>query len=322
MSNPTIVQSIPVRAGAEVARRPAERVPSAHANGSARLANALGWFSIGLGLSEVLMPRRLGRAIGVGEHPAVLPLLGARELASGIAILASRDPAFAVRSRVLGDVIDLAFLGSALVNPRAQQTRVVAATAAVLGVTALDVLCSAQLGSRHDTAHARAGAGTVTKSVAINRPPEVLYGYWRELANLSRILHFVESVRETDSRRSHWIAKGPGDTRIEWDAEITRETPNELLAWQSLTEGVPRNQGRVEFKPLPAGRGTRVTLHLEYQLPRSARTTGLASMLGRAPEPLIASDLRRWKQLMETGEIATTEGQPAGKRSMLSRHLP
>lgn len=125
------------------------RAPGASLAGALRqtdggLARGLGWFSIGLGLAELLAPRRLGRAIGVGHHPVLLPLLGLREIGSGIGILGSGGSAGTVRSRVYGDAMDLALLGYAFASKPWQRGRIAAAVAAVLGVTALDVLCSKQ----------------------------------------------------------------------------------------------------------------------------------------------------------------------------------
>jgi uncharacterized membrane protein len=128
-------------------------------------------------------------------------------------------------------------------------------------------------------------------------------------------------VRELGNRRSHWVAKGPGDITVEWDAEITQETPNQRIAWRSLPESEVPTQGFVEFKPMPGGRGTLVTLDMQYQASGPTART-LAKLFGAALQHEIEQDLRRWKQLMETGEVATTEGQPSGKRSLISRHLP
>jgi uncharacterized membrane protein len=297
--------------------------PDGSPNGAHTLAKALGWFSIGLGLTELAMPRQLGRAIGVGEQPTLLPLLGLREIASGIGILTRSDPTNGVRARVAGDLLDLALLGSAFASTRSREDRVAAATAtaAVLGVTALDVYCASSLPRVPAEVRETKRLIRVTKSIAINRPLEELYSYWRQLENLPRVMRHLESVREIDVKQSRWIAAGPAGSRVEWDAEITTDRPNQLIAWQSRGADVP-NQGFVEFKRLPADRGTVVTVHLQYAPPTGRLGATIAKLFGRAPEQEIEIDLRRWKQLMETGEVATTEGQPSGKRSAISRQLP
>jgi uncharacterized membrane protein len=297
-------------------RRPIAQVLS----NEPQLARALGWFSIGLGLTELLMPRRLGRAIGVGQRSNLLPMLGLREIASGIGILAMPDPTHAVRSRVVGDVIDLAFLGGALRSRRSNPTRIAAATAAVVGVTALDVLCSVRLS--RSSAAATERPIRVSKSLAINRPAEELYRFWRQLDNLPRVMSHLQSVQPRGGQRSHWVAKGPAGASIEWDAEITADVPNQRLAWRSLEGSDLPNEGSVTFKPLPAERGTVVSVELRYSPPGGRLGSAIAKLFGEVPEQQIGSDLRRFKQLMETGEVATTEGQPSGRRSIVSRQLP
>jgi uncharacterized membrane protein len=297
-------------------------------DGAHSLARALGWFSIGLGLTEVLMPRKLGRVVGVGEdHSALFPLLGLREIASGVGVLAAKDPTLGVRARVAGDMLDLALLGTALTLPDNERGRVAAATAAVVGVTALDILCAAQLpaeGSgqprRRRQVTAKATAGRFRASVAINRPVAELYAYWRDIGNLPRVMQHLESVREIGERRSHWVAKGPAGATLEWDAEVTH-TSNQSIAWRSLPDSDVPTEGTVTFKPLQAGRGTIVTVDVDYQA-RGPIAGRIASLVGKTFEQHLQNDLRRWKQLIETGEIATTEGQPSGKRSLISRHLP
>jgi uncharacterized membrane protein len=287
-----------------------------------QLAQALGWFSIGLGLAELLMPRRLGRAIGVGEHPVVLPLLGLREIGSGISILVSDDKTWPVRSRVVGDAMDLALLGSAFARERSGRGRIAAATAAVVGVTALDVVCSQRLQASNRGTTTSSGPIELAKSIAINRPVEELFRFWRELENLPQVMSHLQSVRVGDAGRSRWVASLPGSTALEWETEITKEVPNELIAWRSLDGSPLAHEGFVHFRPLSPGRGTMVSLTLQLATPPGSMVPGIAKLLGELPEQRIAHDLRKFKQLMETGEIATTEGQPSGRRSMLSRHLP
>ncbi|HMJ11970.1 MAG TPA: SRPBCC family protein [Polyangiaceae bacterium] len=286
------------------------------------LARALGWFSIGLGLTELLLPRRLGRVIGVGEHPVLLPLLGLREIGSGVAILLADDPAVPVRSRVVGDAMDLALLGCAFVAKDGERGKIAAATAAVAGVTVVDVLCSKRLAANGRGATWRSGAIELSKSIAINRPVDELYGFWRQLENLPQVMSHVRSVRADGGQRSHWVANLPGNKTLEWDAEITNEIPNELLAWRSL-EGSPLgHEGFVHFRALSEGRGTMITVKLKLEAPRKGALRAITKLLGEVPELQIGNDLRRFKQLMETGEVATTEGQPSGHRSIVSRHLP
>src|SRR5690242_5516170 len=110
-----------------------------------RLARRLGWFSIGLGVSAFLAPRQVARLIGVKGHHGLIRLIGLREITSGVGILGLPKPSRWVQSRVGGDAMDLALLGSALISNGTAKGKVVASTAAVAGVTALDVMCRRKL---------------------------------------------------------------------------------------------------------------------------------------------------------------------------------
>lgn len=151
------------------------------------------------------------------------------------------------------------------------------------------------------------------KKIAVNRPANELYRFWRNPENLPRIMHYLKEVCVLDDRRSHWIAKGLAGESIEWDAEIFNERENELIAWRSFPGGDLETAGSIHFKPLPAGRGTAVTVSIKCNPPGGKIVAGLASILGVGVEQRISDDLRRFKQMMEAGEIATTEGQPSGR---------
>ncbi|HTK88473.1 MAG TPA: SRPBCC family protein [Nitrospiraceae bacterium] len=280
-----------------------------------RLARGLGWFSIGLGLAEVAMPRAIAKLVGVrSDHRMLIRTLGVREIASGIGILTQRKPAESVWSRVGGDAIDLLCLGAAFTSSTAKSGRVAAATAAVVGVTVLDVLCAQQL-SRNGRSN---GGVHHKKSITIHRPPEELYRYWHDLQNLPRFMKHLESVRVTGEGRSHWIAQAPGGMTVEWDAEITEDRPNELIAWRTLEGSDVDHSGSVRFKQAPGRRGTVMKVELHYNAPGGSLGTAIVTLFGEEPGQRIQDDMRRFKQVMETGEVMTTEGQPAGRASSTS----
>jgi len=275
-----------------------------------QLAQALGWFSIGLGLIEVLAPRQLVKIIGVDNHSKLVRALGIREIATGIGILGQRQqPAPWLWARVAGDVIDLAALGIALNSSTANKGRVAAAAGAVAGVTVLDVRCSRRLSRKTATDQLI----RLNQSITINRSAEELYRFWRELTNLPRFMYHLESVQVTGNKRSHWVAKAPAGMKVEWDAEITEERPNELIAWRSVGRTEVENSGSVRFERAPGGRGTVVRVEIRYRPPIGGIAPAIAKLFGEEPEQQVAEDLRRFKQLMEAGEILTTEGQPAGR---------
>ena len=292
-------------------------------NGSKRLndekiARGLGWFSIGLGLAEIAAPRSLAKLIGVrGDHSGLFRMLGAREVTSGVGILAGRRPnANWLWSRVGGDAIDLALLGAAFKLKRSNRNKLALATAAVAGVAALDAIFSRRL-SRSNGARGD-GAIRVAPSVTINRSPEELYRFWRDLQNLPRFMKHLESVRWIDGGRSRWAAKAPAGMTVEWDAEITEDRPNELIAWRSLEGSDVDNVGSVRFERAPGGRGSIVKVEMRYRQPAGVFGVTAAKLLGKNPVRQIKDDLRRFKQIMEAGEIITTEGQPAGRSSGMS----
>jgi uncharacterized membrane protein len=159
-----------------------------------------------------------------------------------------------------------------------------------------------------------AGRGIkVEKSVTVNRPPAELYSYWRNFENLPRFMNHLESVRVTGANRSHWVAKAPAGSSVEWDAEIYTEKENELIAWRTLEKADVDSAGSVRFEPATGGRGTTVRVSLKYDPPGGALGALVARLFGENPEQQIDEDLRRFKQLMETGETATTEGQTSGR---------
>lgn len=153
----------------------------------------------------------------------------------------------------------------------------------------------------------------VEKSVTINSSPQDLYRFWRNFENLPRFMENLESVTECDDNTSHWVARGPGGTKVEWDAEIYNEKENELIAWRSLPGSDITNAGSVHFEAAPGGRGTYVRVVLNYNPPGGKAAALFAKLFGQEPGQLVEHNLKRLKQYIETGEIPTTEGQPSGR---------
>jgi uncharacterized membrane protein len=153
----------------------------------------------------------------------------------------------------------------------------------------------------------------VETSIAIDKSPEELFRFWRNFSNLPLFMKNLESVTELDQTRSHWVAKGPAGTRVEWDAEIYNEEENKLIAWRSLENADVVNAGSVRFQVGPQGHGTFVRVTMNYNPPAGKIGATVAQLLGAEPAQLIKEDLRRLKQVMEAGEIPTTEGQTSGR---------
>jgi uncharacterized membrane protein len=288
-----------------------------------RLADGLGWFSIGLGLVELLAPRAIGRAAGIACNPGLVQVMGLREIATGIGLLTQARRSEWLWARVAGDGLDAAALAVAAVRPDARRGRALAAGVAVAGIAALDVYASRTHGRREPEgqADARSRPIRVQHTISVNRPVAECYRYWRDYENLPYFMKHLESVRGIDERRSHWIATGPLNTRIEWDSEIIAEETNRFIAWRTLPGADVAQSGIVRFEEGPAGRGTIVRVEMVYGMPGGPAGAAVARLFGMAPEQIVKEDARRFKQILETGEVPTTIGQPAGQRSAVARLL-
>jgi uncharacterized membrane protein len=152
----------------------------------------------------------------------------------------------------------------------------------------------------------------VMKSVTINKPRNEVYRFWRDFANLPRFMRHLESVTAGPGTQSHWVAKGPGGTRVEWDAELVEDQPGEMLAWRSVGGTRVPNAGTVIFADAPAGRGTELQVEIRYDPPAGSVGAALAKLLGEEPGLQLRDDLRRFKQVMETGEVVRSDGSPEG----------
>ena len=210
--------------------------------------------------------------------------------------------------------MDLALLGAAMGSRRANKGRLAGAVAAVAGVTALDVICSRQIsGRRHPI--------RVERSLTIDRSPADLYAFWRNFEQLPQFMNHLKSVKVIGDNLTHWVAKGPMKTDVAWDARTINERPNELIAWKSVEGSDIYTAGSVRFQPAPGNRGTMVRVTFEYEPPAGKLGAAIAKIFGEDPVKQVNVDLRRFKQLMETGEIARTEGQPAGRASSTSKRF-
>jgi uncharacterized membrane protein len=150
----------------------------------------------------------------------------------------------------------------------------------------------------------------VEHAVTVNRPRAEVYGYWRDLSNLPRFMRHLKSVTATGGGRSHWVAAAPFE--VQWDAQITEERENELLAWRSLQGSHVNNAGHVTFEDAPGDHGTVVHAAVEYS-PIGPASKAAAAMLKGLTSELVLADLRRFKAVMEAGSVPTTEGQSSGR---------
>jgi uncharacterized membrane protein len=239
---------------------------------------------------EIITHRK--HAVNITQTERIVSAIGGGILAA--AALQKRSPAGIALALIGGDLLRRGITGHSFAY------EAMGVRTAPLGQGAETTSVPYELGVRVD------------KSITIARPPHEVYQFWRDLSNLARFMKNVESVTQLDGNRSHWVVKAPAGRTVEWDAVIHNEIEGEMIAWRSLPGARVDNAGSVWFKEAPAGRGTEVKVELQYNPPAGALGAVVASLWGKEPGQQIQEDLHRLKQLMEAGEIPTTEGQPTG----------
>ena len=280
----------------------------------------LGWFSVALGAAEILAPGGVARAIGVDEdeHRTLLRVYGVREVAAGLAILSRPKPTYWMWNRVIGDAIDLTSLAKAMKNPENNKAKLTAATLAVLGVTVLDIICSTRLTrigaeyAGHDEGsftlpQSNDGKAIVGAVVTINKPVDEVYSFWKDQRNFPRFMSAIDSVQPIGERRSHWKIEAPAGLSVEWDAEIVTDTPNEVISWRSVDGSEVENTGTVRFRRAAGDRGTEVQLEAEFKPKGGPLGAKVAKIMSTIPKTQLAMDLRRFKQLIELGEVVKSD---------------
>jgi uncharacterized membrane protein len=272
-----------------------------------RRAVRLGYFSLGLGAAQLLFPGKVAELIGLRNATAermVMRAIGVREILSGLGLLNNPRSSGWLFSRLLGDAMDVALLGSVLSSGRTERGRTAAATAAVLGVAAVDMASAARLS--RSSLQSLVMPVHVKQVVTINRSPAEVYSFFRDLENLPRFMEHLESVQVSNGT-STWRAKAPAHLSVEWKAEIIRDVPHESIAWRSLPGTLVPNRGVVRFQKAAGDRGTQVLVELKYDPPGGAMGAAFARLFGEEPSQQIKSDLRRLKQILETGEVVHSD---------------
>ena len=162
---------------------------------------------------------------------------------------------------------------------------------------------------------AERGDSLIGRTVTIDRPRAELYEFWRNFENLPLFMHNIRSIRAVDARRTHWVVEAPAGKTVEWDAELVEDDSGRWIAWRSTEGASVRNSGRVEFKDSPDARGTCVTVTLTYDPPAGGVGQLIAKLFQKEPKIQVRQDLRRFKQLMETGEVSTAQPPDAAPRA-------
>lgn len=284
------------------------------------VTNLLGWFSIGLGLAELFAPQFIARIIGIDEerHERLLRGYGVRELAAGVGILTRPKPTYWMWNRVIGDAIDLASLSRAMRNEDNDKARLGIAACAVAAVTALDVISSVRLTSESSPAAGHdAGSFTVetadndnvvlSSTITVNRPVAEVYAFWQDPRNYAQFMDNIDSVNPSTGGRSRWKVKAPAGLTVEWEAEIVADTPNEMIRWRSTAESKVSNTGTVTFRQATGNRGTIVKVQIEYRPKAGPLGSAVAKAFSSIPKTQLSQDLRRFKQLIELGEVVQSD---------------
>lgn len=280
------------------------------------LAKCLGAASAGLGISEVLAPARIAVVAGVDDTErsrAVIRALGIRECAHAVALLVGPDKL--VWTRVAGDVLDLGCLAAGVQRRgRGRRRRGIISGAALAAIGGLDLYAALRTtggsGSRHAGGQRHF---TLRAAVTVKRSPDDVYNFWRNFENLPNFMYHLQSVTLVDgATQSHWVANAPVGKSVQWDAVLTEDVPSKRIAWQSLPGSGIDNGGSVEFTPDHSGKGTEVRVVVAYRIPGGVIAKALATLLGESPEQQVDDDLRRFKQIMETGQVMRSQGSPDG----------
>jgi uncharacterized membrane protein len=305
-----------------------EDAPGAAAPPVQRLARGLGWASLALGLPQTAAPGRFAKAIGVrddAESRLWNIAVGLREhaAAAGILLVEWPRPVTTLWARVGGDVMDLTLLANAWRSKREHTGRLAGAIAAVIGISMADIYAAVMMSRIPEQAPEQERHGTHVKAaVTVRRSREDVYRFWHDFHNLPTFMGHLESVQVTGEGRSRWKAHGPAGRSVEWDAEVIDDRPNEMIAWRSIDGAGIDNQGSVRFLTAPGDRGTEIHVSLDYSAPGGPLAVAVAKMLGEEPQQQVKDDLRRFKQVVETGQVVRSEGTPEGthtRRLVLQR---
>ena len=187
-------------------------------------------------------------------------------------------------------------------------TNRLAAGLGLFGVGLGLAVCARQLGRVRGAADGlRAARVRVIEAITVNQPIDIVYGFWRRFENFPRFMRYVESI-ECSGSKSHWRVKGPAGVRVEWDAELVEDRPNERLSWRTTAEADVDHQGAVRFAHAPGSRGTEVSVDLSYRPPAGRVGRSVAWLFGSDPEAQVREDLRRFKQIVEAGEVTLSDG--------------
>jgi uncharacterized membrane protein len=290
-----------------------------------RLIRALGWGSLGFGLVQLVALRAVSRLSGADDSVrarAMIPLAGVREIVHAAGPLRGRRPAPWVGTRVAGHSMDLTLLGRARGNRWGPRRMRVAAVGSITALGLYGAYRMTKVKRRRGTKLITTGTMRLRAAITVRSPRSEVFLFWHLFDNLPSFMSHLESVREMGGGRSHWTARSPIGKPVEWDAEVLAEIPDELITWRSLEGSEVTNSGSVRFADAPGGRGTEVRVEMEFELPGGSLGAAVARLFGEHPEQQVRDDLRRFKQVLETGEVLRSEGTEATRARRQVRQQP
>jgi uncharacterized membrane protein len=198
-----------------------------------------------------------------------------------------------------------------------RRARGAAAAVGLVGITAVDVFAAVKAQRDGDGDQSiQSGQRVLRAAVTVWRSPEEVYRFWRDLENLPSFMYHLKSVSVDSAGRSHWVANSVLGVRVEWDAETTEDVPNQRIAWKSVAKARVDHRGRVEFRPTPDGRGTEIRVTMSYAIPGGTLGKAVATLFGESPDQQVNDDLRRLKQILETGHVVRSDGSPEGTAAL------
>lgn len=243
--------------------------------------SGIAWFSVALGMPQLLAPHALTRLIGVRPTTNRRPTMRAFGAGARLEADSFTSPAETVSGPLT--------YGNGATGAAGIEATSVSEQFGVVTAAAIDATI--------------AGLRTVRHAVSISRSAQELYAFWRNFENLPIFRRHLQEVTTHEGGRSRWVTRGPGGVKVEWDAEIVADVPGLLIAWQSLPPADVRNAGTVRFVPVPAGRGTAIHVELDYRPLAGTLGTMVAKLFRAAPGQQLRDDLQAFKSLMETGEV-------------------
>jgi uncharacterized membrane protein len=273
-----------------------------------RLTNGVGLLSVGLGLLGLAAPGSVATLIGVRPCPRTrLAIRGASlgQLATGIGVLANRHTAPWLWMRVVSDLADVALLANGAGRRGSPPRRALLAGAGLVGMAALGGAAALRAQRLH--ADGAAHGIYVNAAITIQRTPQEVYAVWRDFQNLPRFMSHLESATVDDAGIVGLRARLPAGLKLEWRARITEDTPGSKIAWASLPESQLHNHGAVTFTPAPGERGTQVHVVLNYEPIGGALGHAFSKLFGTLPLEQLRGDLRRLKQILETGDLVHSD---------------